>query len=96
MRTAHPAPAPGNEPASLGRRITAAGLDYMVILLWVAVVTALGLVARAIAPGLTQVVFAEVIATASRIHCGMPCTPTTQPPGRPSDREQPNVTRPRR
>lgn len=46
MTTAHPAPAPGNEPASLGRRITAAGLDYMVILLWVAVVTALDLSPR--------------------------------------------------
>ena len=36
-----------------------AGLDYLVILIWVAAVTALGFVARTLAPDLSQALFAD-------------------------------------
>ena len=46
-----------SKPPSLGRRVAAVGLDYLVILIWVAAVTALGFVGRALAPGLSQALF---------------------------------------
>ena len=57
MSTADFAAESRSKPPSLGRRFAAVALDYLVILAWVAAVTALGVAVRALAPGLSETVF---------------------------------------
>lgn len=44
---------------SLRRRLAAAGLDYLVIVGWIAIVTALGVAARSLVPDLTRRLFGD-------------------------------------
>lgn len=60
-RSGGPGPARGRPPG-FGRRLAAVGLDYLVILIWVGVVTALGVAGRALAPGLGQALFSHPLA----------------------------------